>query len=117
MVLSVSSNGTQADRDSAFFGAPAISANGRYVAFYSSATNLVPGDTNGQDDLFVRDRQTGMTTLVSVSSDSVQADAHNSGYGFLSISADGRHVAFVSEATTLVPGLANGRPNIFVRTW
>ena len=55
-------------------GTPAISADGRFVAFYSEATNLVPGDTNGASDVFVRDRQTGTTRRVSVSSGGAQGN-------------------------------------------
>ena len=84
----------------------AISADGRFVAFESSATNLVPGDTNADYDVFVRDRQTGTTERVSVGS------TGNEGNGTSSrpaISADGRFVMFQSTATNLVPGAANGR--------
>jgi Tol biopolymer transport system component len=91
---------------------PSISADGRYVAFRSSATNLVSGDTNGKDDIFVRDRQTGTTTLVSKSSAGVQGND----YSFNpSISGDGRYVAFHSGATNLVSGDTNSVPDIFVR--
>jgi Tol biopolymer transport system component len=90
---------------------PAISADGRYVAFTSDATNLVPGDTNGWPDVFVRDTLAGTTTRVSVSTTGVQAD-HDSAAP--AISADGRYVAFVSGATTLVPGDTNGTSDVFV---
>src|SRR5438105_1948443 len=88
----------------------AISADGRYVAFSSRATNLVPGDTNGAIDVFVRDVQAGTTERVSVSSTSGQGDGdsgveHASTNGRpVAISADGRYVAFTSFATNLVPG-------------
>jgi Tol biopolymer transport system component len=90
---------------------PAISADGRYVAFYSLATNLVPGDTNGQWDVFVHDRQTGVTQRVSVDSAGNQG---NGGSMHTAISADGRYVAFMSSATNLVPGDTNGAEDIFV---
>ena len=92
--------------------APAVSADGRYVAFESAATNLVPGDTNGHHDVFVRDRQDGTTTRVSVDSAGVQAngDCINP-----SISGDGRFVAFTGLATNLVPGDTNGADDIFLR--
>ena len=61
--VSVASDGTQGNH---FSGSPSISANGRYVAFHSWATNLVPGDTNDSHDIFVHDRQTGQTRRVSV---------------------------------------------------
>ena len=94
---------------------PAISADGRYVAFQSLASNLVAGDTNGARDVFVRDRQSGTTERVSVDSGGVQGNA-DSGSGFrLGISADGRYVAFVSLASNLVAGDANGVEDVFVR--
>lgn len=90
---------------------PSISANGRYVAFSSDATNLVAGDTNNLSDIFVHDMQTGITTLVSVDSNGVQGngDVYSS-----SISGDGRYVAFMSYSTNLVLGGTSG-PNIFVQ--
>ncbi len=92
-------------------GMGGISANGRYVMFVSSASNLVSGDTNAAQDVFVRDLQTGTTVRVSVSSTGVQA---NAGSGLASISADGRVVAFASSATNLVPGDTNGVSDVFV---
>jgi Tol biopolymer transport system component len=91
---------------------PSISADGRYVAFVSFASNLVPGDTNGVPDVFVRDRQMATTKRVSVDSSGNQAN----GASLLpSISADGRYVAFVSFASNLVPGDTNGVADVFVR--
>ena len=90
---------------------PATSADGRFVAFRSRATNLVAGDSNGRDDIFVRDRQTGTTTRVSVDSAGVQA---NSDSFAPSISADGRFVAFGSNATNLVIGDSNALTDVFV---
>jgi Tol biopolymer transport system component len=77
-----------------------LSGDGRYVVFSSNASNLVPGDTNGTSDVFVRDRQTGETTRVSVGAGGVQADAYSSGGA---VSGDGRFVAFSSTATNLAP--------------
>ncbi len=91
---------------------PSISADGRYVAFASEATNLVPGDTNGVIDLFVHDRITGATTRVNVATGGAQAAGGHSFYP--SISADGRFVAFVSDATNLVPKDTNNSWDIFV---
>jgi Tol biopolymer transport system component len=91
---------------------PAISGDGRYVTFNSDATNLVSGDTNGAYDIFVRDRQTGTTTLVSRSSAGVVGDE---GSAEPAISGDGRYVAFFSSATNLVSGDTNGVSDIFVR--
>ena len=88
-----------------------ISADGRYVAFASYATNLVPGDTNGVNDIFVHDRQTGITERVSVDSYGNQS---NNGSLWLAISANGRYVAFTSWANNLVAGDTNGGPDIFV---
>jgi Tol biopolymer transport system component len=92
--------------------APSISAGGRFVAFASDASNLVRGDTNGSEDVFVRDRQAGTTTRVSVTSNGVQA---NDGSSYPSISADGRYVAFRSPASNLVRGDTNRRTDVFVR--
>ncbi len=92
----------------------AISADGRHVAFESSASNLVAGDTNGFADIFVHDRQTGQTTRVSVDSAGNQGDS-GSGYSSTSsISADGRYVAFDSGATNLVAGDNNAASDVFV---
>src|SRR5262249_4707659 len=79
----------------------AISADGRYVAFTSVASNLVAGDTNNRADVFLRDRQSGTTSLVSVDSGGNQADADSL---HPSLSADGRLVSFHSAATNLVAG-------------
>jgi Tol biopolymer transport system component len=96
--------------------APAISADGRFVAFASVSSNLVADDTNGFQDIFVRDRRSGTTERVSVSSAGVQADK-SSGPGFgtgIAISADGRYVAFASGATNLVAEDTNGLTDVFV---
>jgi Tol biopolymer transport system component len=91
---------------------PAISADGRYVAFYSDATNFVAGDTNDARDVFVRDLQTGATTRVSVSSSGAEAN----GDSFApALSSDGRYVAFASAATNLVEGDTNDANDIFIR--
>jgi Tol biopolymer transport system component len=112
--VSVSSAGAQGNGSSSY---PSISADGRYVAFESSATNLVPGDTNNKWDVFVHDRQTAATTRVSVSSAGAQGDGSSGGsysYTSNSISADGRYVALYSYATNLVPGDTNGNYDVFV---
>jgi Tol biopolymer transport system component len=107
--VSVASDGTQAN-DQSF--RPAISADGRYVAFASVASNLVPGDTNGAQgvflgtDVFVHDRQTGQTTRVSVAADGTQANRESFAP---TVSADGRYVAFLSLASNLVARDSNGR--------
>jgi Tol biopolymer transport system component len=89
-----------------------VSTNGRYALFESSASNLVPGDTNNAADVFVRDVLTGLTLLVSASTNGGFAD--NSSYGSV-MTPDGRYVAFVSGADNLVPGDTNGIPDVFVR--
>lgn len=108
--VSVASDGSQA----LLWGSalPSISATGRYVAFVSAAPNLVPGDTNLSDDIFVHDTKNRATTRVSVASDGTQA---NSRSGTPSISANGRYVAFHSQADNLVENDANGFPlDVFV---
>src|SRR5205823_12918533 len=95
---------------------PALSADGRFVAFDSAATNLVAGDTNGATDVFVHDRQTGATERVSVASGGGTQGNRNSGgfFAFPALSADGRLVAFHSAATNLVADDANGATDVFV---
>lgn len=90
----------------------AISANGRWVAFSSFASNFVPGDDNGAFDVFLRDRVTGRTVLVSESTSGGPGDGPSAG---VTISDDGRSVAFYSDATDLVPGDTNATRDIFVR--
>lgn len=114
--VSVASDGTQANGDSF---RPALSADGRFVAFVSCASNLVAEDTNGGvppdgpcvNDVFVHDRATGGTTRVSVDSDGRQADGESLDPA---ISADGRLVAFTSFATNLVADDTNERGDVFV---
>ena len=92
---------------------PSISADGRYVAFASDDATLVPGDTNGQQDVFVFDRDAESMTLVSQGS---SGEASDSWSRAPAISADGTHVAFMSNATNLVPGGDhNGVPDIYER--
>jgi Tol biopolymer transport system component len=108
--VSVGNDGAEGDGD--VNSAPAISADGRYVAFVSGATNLVPGGTSGRQ-VFVRDLVTGTTELVSVSTGGV---AGNGVSGNPAISADGRHVAFASDATNLEAGRGNGvQTQVYVR--
>src|SRR5262249_54624899 len=90
----------------------ALSADGRYVAFSSSASNLVAGDTNNWPDIFLHDRSTGATERLSVSSNGSQGDMWG---GVPVISDDGRIVAFDSASTNLVTGDTNGFADIFVR--
>ncbi len=90
-----------------------ISADGRYVAFDSLASNLVPGDTNGIYDVFVRDRQAGTTERANVDSSGGQTLWGPSLRG--AISGDGRYVAFDSQADNLLEGDVNGFVDTFVR--
>ncbi|MBI1850588.1 MAG: HYR domain-containing protein [Planctomycetes bacterium] len=91
---------------------PAISPDGRWVAFRSDATNLVTGDTNATTDIFVHDRQGTATIRVSVDTAGAQANGPSSS---VSISTDGRYVAFESVATNLVATDTNNASDIFVR--
>jgi len=108
-IVSISSTGILGNANSL---KPSISADGRFVAFESYATNLVPGDTNAMSDVFVRDRLLGATERVSVGSAEEQADADSSAP---SISGDGRNVAFYSNAANLVASDTNGMGDVFVR--
>lgn len=107
-LISVDSAGLQADFESDH---ASISAYGRYVAFQSGATNLVPGDTNGSRDVFVHDRTLGLTQRVSVSSTNGQTNFWSY---FPSISADGNRIVFDSNASNLVPGDTNGTRDVFL---
>jgi Tol biopolymer transport system component len=91
--------------------APSISADGRFVAFLSGASNLVRRDTNRRRDLFVTNVMTGRTRLVSVGANRTQGDGRS---GHPSISADGRFVAYSSRASNLVEGGSDDRADIFV---
>ena len=108
--VSVSSSGEQTPHNNDNSGG-SISADGRYVAFVSVAANLVDGDTNGLYDVFVRDRALATTTRVSVGPGGMQSNGNSSA---AQISADGRHVAFSSPASNLVPGDTNGVYDSFV---
>src|SRR5262249_17900543 len=106
--VSLGRRGAQANGPSAL---PAISGDGRCVAFVSSASNLVPGDTNNVDDVFVRDLQSGTTTRVSVADDGSQS---NGSSGSPSINGC-LLVAFDSQASNLVSADSNGQTDVFVR--
>lgn len=90
---------------------PAVSGDGRYVAFQSRATNLVAGATNGMMGIYVRDQLAGITSEVSVSSNGDQPNSDSSG---ASISKDGRYVAFTSTASNLVAGDTNSASDVFI---
>jgi len=111
--VSVSSAGTQGNNMSLRSG---LSADGRFVAFESDSSNLVPGDTNGWADVFVRDRQGGTTERVSVDSLEVQGNSVSNANGTPpALSADGRYVLFTSGASNLVAGDTNNLQDVFVR--
>ena len=93
---------------------PAISADGSRVAFKSFATNLVDGDLNEEQDVFLRDLVRGTTERVSVASDGVQGNTYSSQPA---LSADGKHLAFFSSADNLVPFDTNGEGDLFVRSF
>ncbi|HEX9824355.1 MAG TPA: hypothetical protein VGB51_08190, partial [Actinomycetota bacterium] len=86
--------------------------DGRYVVFHSESSHILPGDANGERDVFLRDRLTGEVELISVSTAGEQGD--DISYG-PQISDDGRYVGFASEASNLVPGDTNERRDVFVR--
>ncbi|MBD2154195.1 putative Ig domain-containing protein [Leptolyngbya sp. FACHB-16] len=96
--VSLGLNGSQSNSNS---GSPSISADGRYVAFWSLSSNLVEGDTNGIEDAFLYDRQTGETIRISLDANGNQLSDYT--FGTI-ISADGRYIAFSSFANNLAPG-------------
>lgn len=108
-LLSAAPDGTVGDQRSSF---PDITPDGRYVVFSSVATNLVPGDTNGQSDIFVRDRVAGTTRRISVGVDGKQANGWSS---WPAVSDNGRFVAFQSWAANLVADDSNHSADVFVR--
>jgi Tol biopolymer transport system component len=109
--VSVDSAGGQAQGASAL---PAVSADGRYVAFESTADNLVPGDTNSASDIFVFDRQTRRTERVSIPDVGLGQTQGNADSTEASISDDGRYVAFESQANNLIAGDHGPYTDVFV---
>jgi hypothetical protein len=113
-LVSAASSGEQGNLDSY---QPSISADGRYVAFVSSADNLVESDTNGVVDVFVRDLQARTTERISVDDNGNQQNDQQQRDGStfcgLDISADGRYVAFSSAADNLVPNNTNAACDIY----
>lgn len=113
--VSTSADGSQGDEASGFFSL-ALSADGRFAAFESGATNLVADDLNGKRDVFIKDTQTGAISLASVSASGAQGEQDS--YMSIAVSRDGRFVAFSSDAPNLVPGDNNadqGKTDVFVR--
>jgi Tol biopolymer transport system component len=109
--LSVSAGGVEANDESKL---PWVSGDGRFVAFSSFASNLVPGDTNGVADAFVVELATGAIQRVSLSSAGVEQQGLFNGATQITISHDGRFVGFESLAAGLVPDVANGLYDIYV---
>jgi Tol biopolymer transport system component len=107
-LISMNMDGEFGDEESFY---PSLSTDARYVAFHSSATDLVPDDTNEVSDVFVRDRLVGETIRVSISTQGEQADGASQ---IAAISANGRFVAFQSLATNLVVSDTNGLTDVFV---
>jgi Tol biopolymer transport system component len=114
--ISIGVSGAQTNGPSATDSAPAISADGQIVAFSSLATNLVAGDDNGLTDVFVHDRAKKETTRVSVGPNGLEATGGQSDAGSYmpALSADGRFVAFASDANNLVAGDTNNATDVFV---
>ncbi|AGL17458.1 hypothetical protein [Actinoplanes sp. N902-109] len=114
-LVSLATDGSQANGDS---WGEHVADGGRCVTFTSAATNLVPGDTNGKDDIFVRDLAAGTTTRVSVDHASGgDADGNSDpadGEGTAVLRPDGSEIAYPSEAANLVATDTNGAPDIFV---
>jgi Tol biopolymer transport system component len=110
-LVSVTGGGTQGDAPSG--PNAAVSANGRYVVFTSAATNLVTGDTNSSIDVFLKDRQTGAVTRISLAPDDTERTG-DSGVDGLAMSDDGDVIAFASRAALLAsdtntcPPVTNG---------
>ncbi|HEY9693877.1 MAG TPA: DUF4347 domain-containing protein, partial [Oculatellaceae cyanobacterium] len=108
--VSVAADGVQANASSSNVS---ISADSRYVVFKSAATNLVANDTNAAEDIFVHDRNTGQTRLVSVGLGGVAANS-SSNISNSAISDDGRYITFASSASNLVSNDTNNSPDVFV---
>ena len=106
---SLAVDGREPDGDS--YG-PALSPDGRTVAFTSKASNLVPGDTNGVADLFLKDLVTGNLSRISLSAEGLEANGSSDAALF---SPDGRFLAFTSEASNLVGGDDNGLADLFIK--
>ena len=107
--VSVDAAGAQVNDSSR---APVFSPDGSKIAFYSEASNLVPGDTNGTFDVFVKDLATGAVTRVSVDANGAQGNNISTGFQF---SPDGSSIAFTSSASNLVPGDTNNASDVFIK--
>lgn len=107
-LISVNSAGEASNLSSSI---PAISGDGRYIAFHSLDSNLVAGDMNSDYDIFVYDRESGETRPVSANDNGEQGNGQSF---YVDISSDGRVIAFASAATNLVPDDTNDSYDIFV---
>jgi uncharacterized repeat protein (TIGR01451 family) len=112
--VSVASDGSQANGSSLPDRSGSVSGDGRFILFLSNAPNLVLGDSNGAEDVFVHDRETRVTERVSVSITGNEGNDHSGGGQV--ISADAEVIAFGSRASNLIPEDTNGFPDILVAT-
>ena len=109
--VSVATGGTEGV--GGFSLTPSVSGDGRVVAWFSGMTNLVAGDTNGLQDVFLHERETGITSRISVASDGSQTTTGSSSAP--AVNADGRYVVFQSDSTNLVTDDTNAATDIFLR--
>jgi Tol biopolymer transport system component len=107
-MVSMNSNG---DQGNAYSHLPSISHDGQYVEFQSKTSNLVSGDTNNREDVFLHDRATKKTVRLSVNNNGVQGNNHSD---CPSITPDGRYVVFQSKADNLVTGDTNIATDVFM---
>jgi hypothetical protein len=110
--VSVRATGGQIGTSSFCPSRSSISSDGRFVAFENTDDNIAPGDTNGQGDVYLRDRVAGTTLRPNLSTSGAQGNLTSY---HPSISADARFVVFVSSASNLVPGDTNGFDDVFIR--
>lgn len=110
IIVSVDSNGTPGNLGGYH---PMITPDGRYVVFGSGSTNLVTNDNNNLTDIFRRDLLTGQTVRVNLDPSGNQTTGYTG--AIASVSADGRFVAFVTDATDLIPGLTGGNDHVYVK--
>ncbi len=108
-LVSLSTNGVQGNDGSSL---PSITDDGRYVVFQSSASNLISGDTNNSEDIFLKDVTTGAIQRVSVATDGTQGNGDSYEP---SITSDGHYVAFYSDANNLVANDTNGQRDVFLK--
>jgi Tol biopolymer transport system component len=108
-LVSVGASGMGGGNDNS--GIPSVSLDGAFVTFESTASNLVPNDTNGFSDVFLRDMASGVTRWLSAAPDGT---AGNGGSGNSLISRDGRYVVYESRASNLVNDDTNGTQDIFI---